>query len=100
MTAIIIIQEQMKEKNIYKYCRKKGSLDAAEEVLLDVDSMGKDIPFISVAGFNVSPDNKLLAFGVDKVSRRQYTIQVKNLETGEILKDEIKWRKCGYCMGS
>ena len=77
-------------KQYYKYCRKKGSLDAAEEILLDVDSMGKDIPYLSVAGFNVSPDNKLLAFGVDKVSRRQYTLQVKNLETGEILKDEIK----------
>jgi len=77
-------------KQYYKYCRKKGNLDAAEEILLDVDSMGKDIPFISVGGFNVSPDNKLLAFGIDKVSRRQYTIQVKDLETGEILKDEIK----------
>ncbi len=82
-------------KQYYKYCRKKGSLDAPEEILIDVDSMGKDIPFISVAGFNVSPDNKLLAFGVDKVSRRQYTIQVKNLETGEILKDEIKGASAG-----
>jgi oligopeptidase B len=82
-------------KQYYKYCRKKGSLDATEEVLLDVDSMGKDIPYLSVAGYNVSPDNKLLAFGVDKVSRRQYTLQVKNLETGEILKDEIKGASAG-----
>jgi oligopeptidase B len=82
-------------KQYYKYCRKKGSLDAAEEILLDVDSMGKDIPYLGVAGFNVSPDNKLLAFGVDKVSRRQYTLQVKNLETGEILKDEIKGASAG-----
>jgi oligopeptidase B len=82
-------------KQYYKYCRKKGGLDAPEEILLDVDSMGKDIPFISVGGFNVSPDNKLLAFGVDKVSRRQYTIQVKNLETGEILKDEITGASAG-----
>lgn len=82
-------------KQYYKYCRKKGTLDASEEILLDVDSMGTDIPYLSVAGFSVSPDNKLLAFGVDKVSRRQYTIQVKNLETGEILKDEIKGASAG-----
>ena len=82
-------------KQYYKYCRKKGTLDAPEEILLDVDSMGTDIPYLSVAGFNVSPDNKLLAFGVDKVSRRQYTLQVKNLETGEILKDQITGASAG-----
>jgi oligopeptidase B len=81
-------------KQYYKYCRKKGGLDAPEEILLDVDSMGKDIPFISVGGFNVSPDNKLLAFGVDKVSRRQYTIQVKNLETGEIQHGLLTAKRC------
>jgi len=73
----------------YKYCRKKGSLEAKEEVLLDVDSLAKGHSYYSATGFSVSPDNKLLAFGVDKVSRRQYTIQIKNLETGEILKDAI-----------
>lgn len=73
----------------YKYCRKKGSLTAKEEILLDVDALAKDHSYYSATGFSVSPDNKLLAFGVDKISRRQYTIQVKNLETGEIYKDEI-----------
>ena len=82
-------------KQYYKYCRKKGTLDAPEEVLLDVDSMGKDIPFISVGGFAIRTYNKLLAYGVVKVSRRQYTIQIKNLETGEILKDEIKGASAG-----
>lgn len=76
-------------KQYFKYCRKKGSLDAKEEVLLDVDEMAKGLPYFSAAGMKVSPDNKLLAFGVDKVSRRQYTIHVKNLETGEMLKDAI-----------
>ncbi|MEJ5963017.1 S9 family peptidase [Pedobacter immunditicola] len=76
-------------KQYFKYCRKKGSLDAKEEVLLDVDEMAKGLPYFSVSGVKVSPDNKLLAFGVDKVSRRQYTIHVKNLETGELLKDAI-----------
>ena len=73
----------------YKYCRKKGSLTAAEEILLDVDALAKGHSYYNATGFSISPDNKLLAFGVDKVSRRQYTIQVKNLETGEIYKDAI-----------
>jgi oligopeptidase B len=73
----------------FKYCRKKGSLSAAEEILLDVDQLAKGHSYYSATGFSVSPDNKLLAFGVDQVSRRQYTINIKNLETGEILKDAI-----------
>lgn len=77
-------------KQYYKYCRKKGSLSAKEEVLLDVDQMAEGHPYYAVTGFEVSEDNKLLAFGVDEVSRRQYTIRVKNLATGEILKDAIK----------
>lgn len=73
----------------FKYCRKKGSLEAAEEILLDVDFMAKNHPYYSASGFNISPDNKLLAYGVDTVSRRQYTIYIKNLETGETYQDAI-----------
>lgn len=73
----------------FKYCRKKGSLDAAEEILLDIDKMAEGHPYYSAAGFNVSPDNKLLAYGVDTVSRRQYTIYIKNLETGTHFEDKI-----------
>ncbi|RZL12588.1 MAG: S9 family peptidase, partial [Pedobacter sp.] len=76
-------------KEYYKYCRKKGSLTAKEEILLDVDDLAKGHSYYSATGFSVSPDNKLLAFGVDKVSRRQYTINIKNLETGEVYKDAI-----------
>ncbi|KPM49707.1 S9 family peptidase [Jiulongibacter sediminis] len=74
----------------YKYCRKKGSLEAEEEVILDVDAMAEGKPYYSVSGLAISPDNQMLAFGVDEVSRRQYTIQFKNLSTGEILKDKIE----------
>lgn len=77
-------------KQYYKYCRKKGSLEAAEEVLLDVDKMAEGKAYYSVTGFSISNDNKLLAYGVDEVSRRQYTIYIKNLETGEVYKDAIK----------
>jgi oligopeptidase B len=73
----------------FKYCRKKGSLEAKEEILLDVDKMANGHPYYSAVGFNVSPDNKLLAYGVDTVSRRQYTLYIKNLETGEHFADKI-----------
>lgn len=76
-------------KQYFKYCRKKGSLTAKEEILLDVDALAKDLPYYNATGFSISPDNKMLAYGVDKVSRRQYTIQIKNLETGELLNDAI-----------
>jgi oligopeptidase B len=77
-------------KQYYKYCRKKGTLDAPEEILLDVDQLAEGHPYYAATGFDVSEDNKLMAYGVDLVSRRQYTIYIKNLETGEILKDAIQ----------
>ncbi|MGC9374126.1 MAG: S9 family peptidase [Bacteroidales bacterium] len=79
--------EEGKEYPIY--CRKKGSLDANEEIMLNVNEMAKGHSYYQVNGINVSPNNKLLAFGVDTVSRRKYTIHIKNLETGEILSDII-----------
>jgi oligopeptidase B len=76
-------------KQYYKLCRKKGSLEAAEEVLLDVDKMAEGFAYFALGGASVSPDNKLLAYAVDTVSRREYVIQIKNLETGELLPDRI-----------
>ncbi|MCX8019880.1 MAG: oligopeptidase B, partial [Chitinophagaceae bacterium] len=77
-------------KQYFKFCRKKGTLDAPEEILLDVDKMAEGHEYYAVAGLNVSPDNKWMAFGVDTVSRRQYSIYFKNLETGETIDDGIK----------
>ncbi|MCW5520504.1 S9 family peptidase [Aureitalea sp. L0-47] len=71
------------------YTRKKGSLDAAEEVLFDVNEMAEGYSFYNLRGINVSPDNKWAAYGVDTLSRRKYNIHIKNLETGEILDDII-----------
>jgi oligopeptidase B len=76
-------------KEYSKYCRKKGTLKAGEELLLDIDEMAKGHPYYSARGYSISPDNKLLAYGVDNVSRRQYTIYIKNLETGELAADAI-----------
>ena len=71
------------------YCRKKGSLDKEEEVILDVNIMATGFDYYSVGGLEVSPDNNLLAFGVDTISRRQYIMHFKNLTTGEIFEDRI-----------
>lgn len=70
-------------------CRRKGSLDAPEEVMLDVNAMAKGYAFYALGGTAVSPDNRMLAYSVDTVSRRKYSIHVKNLETGEIFSDVI-----------
>lgn len=74
-----------KGKDYPIYSRKKGSLDAKEEIMFDCNEMAKGHAYFNLSGINVSEDNKWVAFGVDLVSRRQYTIQIKNLETGEIL---------------
>lgn len=66
------------------YTRKKESLDAPEEILFDCNEMAKGHSFFKLSGLNISPDNKLVAFGVDTVGRRIYNIKFKNLETGVI----------------
>ena len=78
-----------KGKDYPIYSRKKGSLDAPEEILFDCNEMAEGHSYFNLGGLNVSPDNNLVAFGVDYVSRRQYTIQVKNLKTGEIYPEKI-----------
>lgn len=74
----------------FKFCRKKGTLEGEEEVLLDVDQLAQGYAYYTAKGFSVSPDNRLIAFSVDTVSRREYTIFIKNIETGEIYPDQIK----------
>ncbi|MDX1463195.1 MAG: S9 family peptidase, partial [Marinirhabdus sp.] len=71
------------------YSRKKGSLDAKEEIMFNVNEMAEGHEYYNLNGINVSPDNKWVAFGVDTVSRRKYTLHIKNLETGAILKEAI-----------
>lgn len=73
----------------FKFCRKKGTLDADEELLLDIDHLAEGYAYYAAKGFSISPDNRLLAFSVDTVSRREYTVYIKNLETGEIYPDRI-----------
>ncbi len=77
-------------KQYYKYCRKKGSLTAKEEILLDVDKMAEGHAYFAATGFDISEDNRYLAYGEDLVSRRQYTIRIKDLQTGQLLPDAIE----------
>ena len=79
--------EEGKEYAIY--CRKKGSLDSKEEVILDGNELSEGYDYFSVAGRSISPDNKWLAYGIDTLSRRFYTIYFKNLSTGDILKHSV-----------
>jgi oligopeptidase B len=71
------------------YARKQGSLEAAEEVLVDVNELAEGHGFTSVRSPEVSPGNDLIAFAQDTVGRRFYTIRFKNLTTGEMLPDEL-----------
>jgi oligopeptidase B len=70
------------------YCRKKGSLEGEEEILLDANELAGDSKFFSIRS-QVSPGHDLIAYGLDKVGRRFYTVYFKNLETGENLPDTL-----------
>ena len=78
------------EKDYPVYVRKKEVLTATEEILFDCNEMAKGLDYFRLVGISVSPDNTKVAFGVDTVSRMQYTIKVKDLESGEILKTKIE----------
>src|SRR5215472_16123541 len=71
-------------------CRKKGSLEGQEEVLLDLNELGKGKKFAGLGAFEVSDDQNLLAYTIDFVGYRQFTLQVKDLRTGETLPDTME----------
>lgn len=70
--------------------RRKGSMDAPEEVLLDQPRMAAGKGYFAISERVVSPDNKLLAYAEDVVGRRQYVLRVKNIATGEMLSDVVE----------
>ena len=72
------------------YCRKEGDINGEEEIILNVNELAEGYSYYNVAGYTVSPDNKMIAFGVDTLSRRIYILHFKNLETGEILEERIE----------
>ncbi len=68
-------------------CRKKGSREATEEILLDLNEMGKGLKFISLGDRDLSANNQLLAYTTDTTGFRQYTLRVKDLRDGRVLAD-------------
>ena len=78
-----------KEKEYAIYCRKKGTLEAEEQVMLDVNELAQGHDFFDVRGVSVSSGRDILAYGTDTTGRRLYTVRFKNLDTGETLPDEI-----------
>ncbi|WP_126245547.1 S9 family peptidase [Chitinophaga rhizosphaerae] len=71
------------------YCRKKGETSAPEELYLDVNDLAKGHAYYQVGSADISPDNKLLVYAQDTVSRRLYNLRIKNLETGELYPEVI-----------
>ena len=78
-----------KEKNYPIYIRKKDTLKSKEQILFDCNVLAKGHEFFNLSNFKISPNNKFIAFSTDTVSRRLYTIKIKNLETGKILEESI-----------
>src|SRR5271165_1337433 len=68
-------------------CRRKGTMEAPEEVLLDLNELGKGKKFVGLGAFEVSDDQNLMAYTVDYTGFRQYSLQVKDLRTGQTLAD-------------
>lgn len=79
-----------KGKDYPIYTRKKESLDNAEELLFDCNKMAEGQSYFKLVGISISPDNKKVSYGIDTTGRRQYTIQVKDLETHNVYRDSIE----------
>jgi oligopeptidase B len=71
------------------YCRRKGSLTATEEIMINGNEMGKGKGYFSISGWEVSPNSNLLTFAVDTIGRRIYNLRFKDLKTGKMLPDVI-----------
>ena len=84
------IKKYIKGKDYPIYTRKHKSIDNKEEVLIDVNILAKDHSFYNLGGISISPDNKKLAYSSDTLSRRLYTINFLDLETGKLYDEKIK----------
>ncbi|MDV3469792.1 S9 family peptidase [Stenotrophomonas sp. C3(2023)] len=71
------------------HARREGSMDGAEEVLLNVNTMAEGKGYFSVGGMEISQNNRLMAWADDDVGRRQYTLRFKDLASGKVLDDVI-----------
>lgn len=77
-----------KEYPVYSRC--KETLEATEEIIFDGNQMAKGHDYFKLGGIAVSPNNELAAYGIDTVSRRQYTLRIKNLKSGAVYEEKIE----------
>lgn len=73
------------------YARKKGDLNAPEEIIANVNELAAGKPYCQFGGYTISPDNRMMAFGVDYTGRNLFKLYFKNLETGETLKESFDY---------
>jgi oligopeptidase B len=86
-----VYYSRTEEGKQYPYrCRRKGSMEGTEEILLDLNALAEGHSFLGVGVFNVSDDGNLLAYSLDTTGYRQYTLHVKDLRTGKTLKEAIE----------
>lgn len=85
-----------KDKQYKTYHRKKGSLDAEEELLLDENELAKNHSFFQLGIFKVSPNHKLLAYSINTSGSEEFTIFIKDLTTDKILSDQITNTSYGF----
>jgi oligopeptidase B len=78
-----------KGKDYPIYIRKKESLTASEELLFDCNEMAKGHSYFRLVGLNISPNNHIISYGIDTTGRRQYKLQIKDLKTDKVFKEEI-----------
>ncbi len=71
------------------HCRREPGREATEQILLDMNVLAEGLPFLGLGAFEVSPDGRFLAYSLDETGFRDYTLQVKDLETGAVLPDRI-----------
>jgi len=80
----------VKGKQYPIYLRKKGTLTAPEELLLDVNELARGFSFMALGAFSPSDDGRLLAYSTDSTGYRQFTLHVKDLSTGVVLDDRVE----------
>jgi oligopeptidase B len=71
------------------YCRRKGSMKGAEEILFDVNTMAKGHAYYNLGGYKISDNEELAIYAEDTISRRLYTLRIKNLKTGQLYPEAI-----------
>jgi len=72
------------------YIRRKETLEAPDELLFDCNKMAEGHSYFKLVGISISPDNKKVAFGLDTLGRRQYTLHIKDLTTNEVFPELIE----------